>query len=58
MSEIQDEAYSELCEENERLKAEIKGLKKLNLMTDDEVILNLKAEIERLREQLRKVLSR
>jgi len=59
MSEIEDEAYSEVMAENEwlraenaRLKDKIGGLEKLNQMTDDAVIMELKAEIERLKEDL------
>jgi uncharacterized small protein (DUF1192 family) len=52
MSDIQDEAYSEAMDEIDKLKGEIARLKKLNLMTDDEVILDLKSEIERLKAQI------
>jgi hypothetical protein len=36
-------------EEIERLKDKIRGLEKLNQMTDEEVIMELKAEINRLK---------
>jgi protein subunit release factor A len=40
-----DEAMKEI----ERLKDKIRGLEKLNQMTDEEVVMELKAEIERLK---------
>lgn len=48
-SENQSE-IRELRAEIERLKAENARLKQLNLMTDEQVVMDLKAEIERLRE--------
>jgi hypothetical protein len=49
MSGIQDEAYSEAMAEIERLTGENARLKKLNLMTDDELVLDLKSEINHLK---------
>jgi hypothetical protein len=37
----------DLRAENERLKDKIRGLEKLNQMTDEEVVMELKAQIER-----------
>jgi protein subunit release factor A len=52
MSDIQEEAYSEAMDEIERLKDKIRGLEKLNQMTDEEVIMQLKAEIAQLKSLL------
>jgi hypothetical protein len=49
MSGIQDEACSEAMAEIERLTGENARLKKLNLMTDDELVLDLKSEINHLK---------
>jgi hypothetical protein len=43
----------DLRAESERLKDKIRGLEKLNQMTDEEVVLELKAEIERLTNVIR-----
>jgi len=49
---IQDEAYSEAMDEIKGLKDKIRGLEKLNQMTDEEVVMELKAQIARLKEDL------
>jgi hypothetical protein len=43
---------ADLRAENERLKDKIRGLEKLNQMTDEEVVMELKAEIERLKKEI------
>ena len=47
--ELQDEAYTEAMDEIKRKDAELERLKQLNLMTDEQVVMDLKAEIERLK---------
>jgi predicted nuclease with TOPRIM domain len=52
--DIQDQ-LKEKGAEIERLKDKIRGLEKLNQMTDEEVVMELKTEIERLKGQSREL---
>lgn len=47
---MREDPIEELRLENERLASKLTALEKLNLMSDDEVVLDLKTEIERLKD--------
>jgi predicted RNase H-like nuclease (RuvC/YqgF family) len=49
-----ESAWSRICfSEIRELKAEIARLKQLNLMTDEQVVMDLKAEIEQLKQKIK-----